>query len=155
MDANEIRDSLSEYQAILLEYIELKATPLIQKADDLTVYEGELQDWLIAHQGVVGNIVARLVPRARLQFMGGSSWPSAIPAEHKHLVSTALVNLNADPGLANRIAPQEATPEVNRREATAGRLDKLADTMPEDDWTGQATEAQQACAATRLRGREG
>ena len=106
----------------------------------LTSYLEGLQrkDWayVIPHQDKAARLVARLYPSTAFPVLSGSYFPTSYVATQKQIIQTALVNLEDDPTL-------DEEPETSPWVATADELDDLANSMPENDWTAQATEAGQ------------
>lgn len=139
MDPKTIRVQLGEYLERVEEYIAVRADP--NPAADLKTNERLLRDWLIRNQGVVGNLLVRLVPGARFRQFGGAYWPASIPAEQRDLVRTALGNIEGMPHLADQfldpIEPEDPWA------ATADELEAIADSLPQDGWTGFALQAAQ------------
>lgn len=109
----------------------------------ITKLDAKEWDWVIPRQDRVGTIVASLVEGVMWPVMSGDYWPSEYSTVQRQLIQTALVNLHEDPTLADRLSTKRPVPEANPWKETADQLDALVETMPKDDWTGQATEAQQ------------
>jgi hypothetical protein len=93
VDAEAIRVTLSEYLARL-------------NAQDW--------DWVIPRQHRVGNLVGVLVDSVMWPVMSGGYWPSDYPTVQRQWVETALVNLDADPTLADQLSPEGQRPNRTR-----------------------------------------